>query len=284
MHIFKTNAELRLWLDSQRKSGRQIGFAPTMGALHDGHLALVNMANEHGDLSVVSIFVNPTQFNDDSDLENYPRTTGKDLDLLLRSGCDVAYLPAVEEVYPPGMKLDVELDFKGLDTVMEGAFRPGHFAGMATVVWRLLNIVEPDNLYMGQKDFQQFTIVKDMLRQFKSGIQLHMCPTVREGDGLALSSRNLRLTKEHRTVAPVIYRILQESAEWLRKEDSAHVSKKAMGELEKAGLKPEYFSIVDGNTLQDVPDWNASSFIVACTAAWAGDVRLIDNTILKSPA
>ena len=282
MLIFKKVADLQSWITQERNGGRSIGFAPTMGALHDGHMELIRLSRRDGYRSVASIFVNPTQFNDPKDLEKYPRTPEKDIALLHDTGCDALFMPPVEEVYPPGQEVTIDLDFRQLDEVMEGVFRPGHFIGMATVVHRLLDIVRPQSLYMGQKDFQQLTIVRDMIGQLQMPIELVMCPTVREADGLAMSSRNMRLSPEMRTVAPVIYRTL----EWARTEiqhlHAAAVQAEAMERLRQAGLRPEYFEIVDGISLLPVERWEASDFIVACTAAFAGEVRLIDNLVFKN--
>ncbi|HNE27826.1 MAG TPA: pantoate--beta-alanine ligase [Saprospiraceae bacterium] len=283
MLLVKTIADYDAWRSAPGRKNRDIGFAPTMGALHEGHLELVRMARRAGDLAVVSIFVNPTQFNDPKDLEKYPRTPGRDIELLLSAGCDLLFLPAVEEVYPPGRDLSLQLEFGPLDKVMEGAFRPGHFAGMATVVNRLLDIMRPVRLYMGQKDFQQLTIVRDMLRQLKSPVELVMCPTVREADGLAMSSRNTRLSPEMRRIAPVIHETLEAAQIAFRQQPASLVCQNALTRLAEAGLKPEYFELADGYTLQPVANWQDASFVVACTAAWAGDVRLIDNLIVKTP-
>lgn len=287
MLIFKKVADLRQYLGNQSES---IGFAPTMGALHDGHLELIRMAKRAGCLTVTSIFVNPTQFNDLRDLEKYPRTAEKDAALLLSAHCDVLFIPSVEEIYPPDLNLTIELDFKHLDKVMEGEFRPGHFKGMATVVNRLLDIVRPDQLYMGQKDFQQFSIVRDMIHQLALPVELIMCPTVREPDGLAMSSRNVRLSPEMRAAAPVIYQTLQwaKTALW---EDRtvAEIRLEAMQQLSATGLKPEYFELVKEHSLEPIPAQGAIRLlnnqenpagIVACTAVFAGEVRLIDNLIL----
>jgi pantoate--beta-alanine ligase len=283
MLIFQKTADLRRHLDAAEARGRHIGFAPTMGALHQGHLELVEMARQNGDMPVVSIFVNPTQFNDPKDLEKYPRTPERDVELLLGAGCEVLYMPPVEEVYPPGLDVQLDIDFGTLDQVMEGVFRPGHFNGMATVVNRLLDITRPRRLYMGQKDFQQLTIVRDMLRQTGRPTDLVMCPTVRESDGLAMSSRNTRLSPEMRAIAPVIHRSLLAAREALRSQAAADVQKTALHTLENAGLRPEYFDLVDGISLQPVQGWNDSPFIVACVAAFAGEVRLIDNEVMRQP-
>lgn len=278
MLIFKKVTDLQRWLLSQNAP---IGFAPTMGALHEGHLELIRMAKREGCLAVASIFVNPTQFNDPRDLEKYPRTPEKDAALLVTADCDVLFIPSVEEVYPPGQNFTIDLDFRHLDKVMEGEFRPGHFKGMATVVHRLLDIVRPQRLYMGQKDYQQLSIVRDMIRQLQMPCELVMCPTVREADGLAMSSRNVRLSADMRRVAPVIHETLQ----WAKTALAAgrlsfDIQAEAMQKLADAGLRPEYFEIVDGVSLLPVKDRNASNFIVACTAAFAGEVRLIDNLLL----
>ena len=277
MLLFKKVADLQKHLAHLRQAGKTIGFAPTMGALHDGHLALIRMANADCDCSVASIFVNPTQFNDPKDLEKYPRTPGRDIALLAGAGCSVLFMPPVEEVYPPGVDLSINLDFRQLETVMEGRFRPGHFAGMATVVNRLLAIVRPVRLYMGQKDFQQLSIVRDMLRQRGSKIELVMCPTVREADGLAMSSRNVRLTPEMRQAAPQIYQTLLWAKAEFRGRPASVVQKGALEKLAAAGFRAEYFEIVDGTSLLPVEHFAESGFPVACVALFAGEVRLIDN-------
>ena len=281
MLIFKKVADLQAWLAERQKTGQNIGFVPTMGALHRGHLELIRLAGQRGDLSVASIFVNPTQFNDPQDLDKYPRMPERDASLLLGAGCDALFIPAVEEVYPPGLDLAVRLDFGPLERVMEGVFRPGHFAGMATVVKRLLDIVQPQHLYMGQKDFQQLSIVRSMLQQLHSPIELVMCPTVREADGLAMSSRNVRLRPDMRAAAPTIYQSLLAARQAFKTESVQTVQIRALQQMREAGLQPEYFEVVDGFTLLPVDHWADSPFVVACTAAFAGEVRLIDNLIFQ---
>jgi pantoate--beta-alanine ligase len=285
MLVFKKVADLQRWRARMRAEGQQIGFAPTMGALHDGHLELLRMAQRDGCRAVASIFVNPTQFNDPKDLEKYPRTPEKDTALLLSAGCAALFMPPVEEVYPPGSNVRISLDFNALDKVMEGKFRPGHFEGMATVVHRLLDIVQPERLYMGQKDFQQLSIVRDMIRQLALPVELVMCPTVREPDGLAMSSRNVRLTAEMRAAAPAIYRALESAKTALEQGRTvAGIQAEATKMLSEAGLRPEYFELVDGLTLLPIERWGDRDFIVACAAAFAGEVRLIDNLVLKGKA
>lgn len=281
MLIFKKVADLQGWLNAERAKGQKTGFAPTMGALHEGHLDLIRLAKRDGCLAVASIFVNPAQFNDPKDLEKYPRMPEKDAALLLSAGCDALFMPPVEEVYPPGLDVAIDLGFRHLDKVMEGEFRPGHFKGMATVVHRLLDIVQPQRLYMGQKDFQQLSIVRDMIRQLKLPAELVMCPTRREADGLAMSSRNMRLRPEMRAVAPTIFQTLLWAKTAFERRQAAEIQAEAIKKLSDAGLKPEYFDLVDGVSLLPVKNWNDSDFVVACVAAFAGEVRLIDNLVLK---
>lgn len=283
MHIFQKVEDLQSHLSKVRKKGLQVGFVPTMGALHQGHLSLIKRAQEGSQYTVCSIFVNPTQFNNASDLEKYPRTTGADIQLLNEVSTDVLFLPTVKEVYPPGLDTSLSLNFADLDQVMEGAFRPGHFEGMAQVVNRLLEIVQPQQLYMGQKDFQQFSIVQSMLDQLNSDIELVMCPIIREEDGLAMSSRNRRLTPEHREKAVLLSQTLRKAEQMFQSEPARAVEKWAMAQFNQPGFKAEYFSIVDGRTLQPVDKTTDSDFIVACTAVWLGEIRLIDNIIIKSP-
>jgi pantoate--beta-alanine ligase len=282
MLVFKKNEDVQEWVDAEKKFGQSIGFAPTMGALHEGHLDLVRLSAQQGHRTVVSIFVNPAQFNDPKDLEKYPRTPGKDLALLLQSPCDAVYMPEIEAVYPPDEDVSLHLDFGALDKTMEGAFRPGHFAGMATVVHRLLRIVQPDFLYMGQKDYQQLSIVRDMIRQLQLPVDLVMVPTHREADGLAMSSRNVRLTPDMRAVAPVLHQTLQEMRKRLPASTAPALQLWAMDQLRSAGLEPEYVDIVDGITLLPIENYSDADLIVVCAAAKAGAVRLIDNVVVNS--
>ncbi len=282
MLLFKRINDLQSYLQSEKEKDQTVGFVPTMGALHKGHLSLFEKCLEVSDISVGSIFVNPTQFNEASDLQKYPRTPERDIDLLTGIGCDVLFMPSVEEVYPNSYKTKgQQFDFGHLDQSMEGAHRPGHFQGMAQVVNRLLDIVKPDSLFMGQKDFQQFTIVKEMLRQMNSSTQLTMCPIIREGDGLAMSSRNRRLSKEQRLVAPNIFRTLNVAKEKTHSHSPEQIEKEALMMLAIPGMEPEYFEIVDGTTLQPFEQFEEVEMAVACTAVRLGTIRLIDNMILK---
>lgn len=282
MWAFQLTSALKDFLSRQRAEGRSIGFVPTMGALHEGHLMLLRQAAAEQDVSVCSIFVNPTQFNDPKDLEKYPRTEAEDLFLLEREGCDATFLPSVKEVYPDDQQEGSGFAFGELERLMEGAFRPGHFNGVAQVVHRLLLLVEPDAIYMGQKDFQQVAIVREMIRQAGLPVKLVMCPTVREASGLALSSRNVRLSDEERSRAAKIYQELQRMKALAGKGPSPrqleHETMQRLGE--EPGFRPEYVQIVEGHTLQPVETFHDSDYIVACIATWVGEVRLIDNEVI----
>lgn len=281
MIIFKRVADLQRYLTACRQAGKEIGFAPTMGALHKGHLALIKAANDQTQVSVASIFVNPTQFNDPSDLQKYPRTPESDIEQLTTADCDVLFMPNVEEIYPNGTTPSVTFQFAPLDTVLEGFFRPGHFEGMAQVVYRLLEIVQPHKLFMGQKDFQQWTIVNSMLSQTNSPIELVMMPTIREADGLAMSSRNVRLNPEFRALAPAIYESLQQCVQLTNTHTPEEVAKIGTDFLTQKGFKVEYFAVADARTLQPIRLFEDTDYAVALVAVWAGDIRLIDNIIVK---
>ncbi|MFM2269430.1 MAG: hypothetical protein RL757_2871 [Bacteroidota bacterium] len=281
MLIFKKIVDLQRHLGRNRALGREIDFAPTMGALHEGHVSLVRAAKNRMGISVVSIFVNPTQFNDPKDLEKYPRTLDQDIEMLHEAGCDVLFLPSTEEIYPNGVAEKAKLNFGKLDKVLEGTFRPGHFDGMAQVVHRLLQIVRPHRLYMGQKDFQQWTIVQSMLKQLNLTTELVMMPIVREKDGLAMSSRNVRLSPEARSVAPIINETLQKALDMVDDHSPAEIQQHCLQLLDGRGFKIEYVEIADGNTLLPIRLFEDTDFAVALVAIWLGDVRLIDNIILK---
>lgn len=279
--IIATNvSEIQELLDHHKKAGRSIGFVPTMGALHEGHMALVTAAKDNCDIALVSIFVNPTQFNESSDLEKYPRTLEQDMSLLDENGCDVLFFPKVHEMYPDGLDTKVKIDFQGIDKAMEGEFRPGHFAGVAEVIHRFLDILRPDQIFMGQKDYQQVRVVKLVTDQLNHSTEVVMVPTVRHEDGLAQSSRNLRLDPQIRKKANVLFRTMSWAQEQVGHRSVQEVKEVAMTNLAIPDFKPEYFEIIDGHTLKPIDNWE-SDFIVVCTAVWAGDIRLIDNMILK---
>ena len=282
MLLFKRIIDLQKYLNSLKSRGLQVGFIPTMGALHKGHESLIARSKAENEVTIASIFVNPTQFNDAKDLNKYPRTPERDVEMLTEAGCDVLFMPEASEIYPQGTTPSVKFNFGKLDKVLEGTFRPSHFDGMAQVVHRLLDIIKPNRLYMGQKDFQQFTIVASMLEQTKSKTELIMCEIVREKDGLAMSSRNTRLSPEDRIKATLIYKTLHEAADMVGEYSPADIQKIAVGKLRlEQDFKLEYFEIIDGRTLLPIRLFEDTDFAVAVTAVWVGDVRLIDNMILK---
>ena len=280
MKVVSTVKELKMLLDSYRSEGKSIALVPTMGALHAGHASLVERAVKENDVTVVSIFVNPTQFNDKNDLKNYPRTLEADCELLERVGASIAFAPSVEEMYPS--EDTRQFSFEPLDTVMEGACRPGHFNGVAQIVSKLFYAVEPDKAYFGEKDFQQQAIIREMVRQLALPVEIAGCPIVRESDGLAMSSRNTLLSAEERERALTISRTLFNSLDYA-KEHSLAETKAFVEECidNTAGLDLEYFQIVDGNSLQEIKEWGDSSYVVGCIALFCGKIRLIDNIKYK---
>ncbi len=281
MKIVERAVELKLLIQSYRDQHKTVGFVPTMGALHQGHLSLVKQASEMSDIVVVSIFVNPNQFNNSDDLKNYPRTIDSDIELLGDTPCSIVYTPSVEEVYPEKDKR--VFDFGLLDKVMEGEFRPGHFNGVAQVVSRFFELVNPDVAFFGEKDFQQLAIIKKMTSMLGYNIKIIPCEIVREPDGLAMSSRNKLLSEEHRKVSKLISKTLFESKVLMKTENIKEVINFVVEKINKSSLlKVEYFCIVDGDTLQPVYDWDDSNYIVGCIAVFADNVRLIDNLIYKN--
>lgn len=280
MLIIKKVRELTAVIASHRNNGYSIGFVPTMGALHAGHLSLLSAARRPRQLSVASIFVNPAQFNDPADFEKYPVTIENDIVLLEKSGCDILFLPTVAEIYPAGWSSPAPYDLGFLETVFEGSSRPGHFQGVCRVMERLLSIVGPDNLYMGQKDYQQCMVVGRLLNLMSSACSLHTCPTLREADGLAMSSRNMRLDAEARKRATGIYQALCFLKAGLRPGPTDPILDKAKKFLDNNAFKTDYLSIADARTLAPVQQWDGLQPVVALAAAWQKDVRLIDNMVL----
>ena len=276
MKIVKGINELKGYLVDSKRNGKRIGLVPTMGALHKGHLSLVERCVRENDICVVSVFVNPTQFNDKHDLETYPRTLDADCALLESAGCDFVFAPSVEEMYPePDTRT---FDFGTVMQVMEGAKRPGHFNGVAQVVSKLFYIVEPDNAYFGEKDFQQIAVIRAMVKQLQIPVQINACPIVREADGLALSSRNTRLTPALRQKAPLIARTLQESKALAATKSVREVIDYVVNTLNAdPDLEVEYYEIVDGDSLVSIQDWKDTSYAVGCVTVYCGEVRLIDN-------
>ena len=280
MELIQTIRELRAKLDALRGEGKTIGLVPTMGALHAGHASLVKRAVAENDVVVVSDFVNPTQFNDKDDLAKYPRTLDADCRLLESCGAAFVFAPSVEEIYPePDTRT---FSYAPLDTVMEGKYRPGHFNGVCQIVSKLFLIVEPTRAYFGEKDFQQLAIIREMVRRYPFDLQIVGCPIVREADGLALSSRNARLSGEQRKQALQISKALFTSVDYAKSHTLAETKafvEKTIADAE--GLRLEYFEIVDGNTLQTVGEWEESKYIVGCITVFCGEVRLIDNIKYK---
>jgi pantoate--beta-alanine ligase len=280
MKLIHTVQELRTELNAQRLAGKKIGFVPTMGALHEGHASLVKLAVAENDVVVVSDFVNPTQFNDQNDLLKYPRTLEADCELLEKVGAHYVFAPSVEEIYPePDTR---QFSYAPLDTVMEGKFRPGHFNGVCQVVSKLFMMVEPHCAYFGEKDFQQLAIIREMVKQMNFPIRIVGCPIVRESDGLALSSRNARLSDIQRVQALNISKTLFASKEYA----ATHTVDETQAFVEQAiaaseGLELEYFEIVDGLTLQKIAGWDDTDYAVGCITVFCGEVRLIDNIKFK---
>ncbi len=281
MNTIRTVEELGRQISAARALGRTIGLVPTMGALHAGHLSLIERARKDNDIVVVSVFVNPTQFNNPDDLRTYPRTEEADLKALAAAGVDIAFVPTVEEMYPE--KDERVFDLGPVAEVMEGAMRPGHFNGVAQVVSKLFAMTTPDRAYFGEKDFQQIAVIRRMAALEGFNIEIVACPIKRESDGLAMSSRNVRLTPAQRAIAPAIHRILDESVA-LCPDNSVDKVKKFVTDSINAvdGLEVEYYEIVDADTMQPISEWNETRQAVGCVTVYCGDVRLIDN--IKYPA
>ena len=280
MKIFNEICSLRTSLNEIRTAGRSIGLVPTMGALHDGHMALVSASKTANDVTISTIYVNPTQFNNPADLQKYPRTLERDAALLESAGCDLLFCPTDIEMYEDSPV--VKIDFGHLGSVMEGAFRPGHFNGVALVVSKLFHVCAPTRAYFGQKDWQQAAIVKRLVKELKFDLEIVTVPIVREPDGLAMSSRNLRLSPSIRPQAPVLYQALRDAAVRLRRGENVAAVKKAVAQAVNAqpDMKLEYFEVADQANLTSREIVDGSTPIVLCIAAFAGDVRLIDNVIL----
>lgn len=280
MEIFKQIAPLKAYLKDAKKQGWSVGLVPTMGALHQGHLALIKASQSQNQITVSTIFVNPTQFNNPADLLKYPRTIERDTQLLKEVQCDVLFSPENEELYP--VKSIIKLDFGHLDKVMEGEFRPGHFSGVALIVSKLLNIVEPDHAYFGQKDWQQFAVISRLVDELKFNVNLHSIPTLREADGLALSSRNLRLTAEQRSIGSVFYRALLLAKKELKQGEKIFSVKKNVKQMveRNSDVKLEYFEVADSSNLKLLENVDGASRPIMCIAGYIGDIRLIDNMFL----
>ncbi|MDE6860874.1 MAG: pantoate--beta-alanine ligase [Duncaniella sp.] len=280
MEIIRSVAELKTKLNKARDAG-SIGLVPTMGALHDGHLSLIQRARKENDTVVVSVFVNPTQFNNPNDLATYPRTEAADVALLENANVDYAFIPSVEEIYPEPDNRIFELG--PVADVMEGAMRPGHFNGVAQIVSKLFDFTRPTRAYFGEKDFQQIAVIRKMVEIEGFNLEIVDCPIKREADGLAMSSRNVRLTPEQRAIAPAIHRTLEGSLSWAKDHSVEQTKRYVIDELNSLPqLEVEYYEIVDALSMQPISDWKDTVQAVGCITVFCGDVRLIDN--IKYPA
>lgn len=282
MIIFKNPDSLHSLLKQKKGMDAVTGFVPTMGALHQGHISLIEKAKNENDLVICSIFVNPTQFNDPEDFKKYPVTIDTDIEMLESSGCDILFLPSVNDIYPDGTNALPRYDLGFLETVLEGKFRPGHFQGVCQVVHRLLEIVIPGKLYLGQKDYQQCMVIKKMMALTGlQNIQLVICPTLRETDGLAMSSRNRRLNNDERKLAVTISAALSFIKNTIRKGATSEIKTEAKKMLESKNFRIDYIEIADAQTLQAVDDWNGEQKIVTLAAAFLNNIRLIDNMVIN---
>ncbi len=281
MQILYSIAELQ---EALQHSKQRLGFVPTMGALHEGHLSLIIEAQQENDAVLCSIYVNPTQFNDPEDLEKYPRPIEQDIKALEQLGCDYLFLPNTEEMYPAELKAP-DLDLGGLDRYMEGAHRPGHFAGVVQIVHRLLDLIQPNSLYMGQKDFQQYSIIAHMIKELDLPVQLVRVSIVREADGLAMSSRNVRLSKSGRALAPILYQVLLDSK--FQYEENPKINPRQLEDraktmlLEQGVAAVDYFDLVDGYNLQPIQSFDETDYVVACATIRIDGIRLLDNMVFK---
>jgi pantoate--beta-alanine ligase len=283
MRLFKKVDGLQRHLGAVRAKGGLIGFAPTMGALHQGHLSLIESSRNENKTTVCSIFVNPAQFNDPKDFEKYPVTIDQDILMLESAGCDVLFLPPVSEIYPGRATGKEYYDLGYLEKILEGKYRPGHFQGVCKVMHRLLDIVKPDNLYLGQKDYQQCMVITKLIELIdqRSAITVNICPTLRELDGLAMSSRNMRLNSGDRIKATAIYQSLNYIKQNLQTGKLKSLKTKAVVKLDEQGFKTDYIEIADAATLQLVTEWDGKQKLVALAAAFLNEVRLIDNLLLN---
>jgi len=283
MITIKKANDLHHHLEQCRERNEDIGFVPTMGALHDGHLSLLKTSLKENKLSVCSIFVNPAQFNDPTDFKKYPSTIDDDILKLETNGCDILFVPSVAEIYPDGFEVKKKYELGYLDNILEGEFRPGHFQGVCMAVERLLLIVQPDKLYLGQKDYQQCMIITRLaqLMGLEERVEIRICPILREKDGLAMSSRNMRLSKEERAKAPALYETLVFLQQNIRNGSLQDLKKQATDDLQKKGFKPDYVEIANAETLKPINEWDARTNILGLVAAYIDGVRLIDNMMLN---
>lgn len=283
MIVFKKSTDIRKYLDRCKNQHQSVGFVPTMGALHVGHISLIEASRKTSSVTVCSIFVNPAQFNDPDDFDKYPSTIEKDIDALEKAGCSVLFLPSVAEMYPDGFDNAENYDLGFLETVLEGTSRPGHFQGVCLVVDRLLRIIQPDDLFLGQKDYQQCMVLTKLVELKKYTCRINICATRRETDGLAMSSRNTRLSPAGRNIAAQLFQTLIYLKSTLKQGDQQSIKMIAAKQLTDAGFTLDYLEIANADTLQPMPEWDGHQPAVALVAAFIDGVRLIDNLVLTEP-
>jgi len=281
MIIFKKRIDISNYIVNYKKTSGKIGFIPTMGALHKGHISLIEASKKTDTLTICSIFVNPTQFNNKADFEKYPVTIEKDIDLLEKVGCNVLFLPSVEEIYPADSSTTLPYELGFIETVLDGKYRPGHFQGVCNVVQRLLDIVQPNTIYLGQKDYQQCMVIKKLTELIQSPTQIIVCPTLRESDGLAMSSRNMRLTSVERIKAVKISEVLLFIKQEIKPGNLQDLKQRCINYLTNEGYNVDYVEIADATNLTLLQNWDGKTKLVALVAAFLNEVRLIDNRIVN---
>jgi pantoate--beta-alanine ligase len=281
MIIFKKRIDISNYIVNYKKTSGKIGFIPTMGALHKGHISLIEASKKTDTLTICSIFVNPTQFNNKADFEKYPVTIEKDIDLLEKAGCNVLFLPSVEEIYPADSSTTLPYELGFIETVLDGKYRPGHFQGVCNVVQRLLDIVQPNTIYLGQKDYQQCMVIKKLTELIQSPTQIIICPTLRESDGLAMSSRNMRLTSVERMKAVKISEVLLFIKQEIKPGNLQDLKQRCINYLTNEGYNVDYVEIADATNLTLLQNWDGKTKLVALVAAFLNEVRLIDNRIVN---
>ena len=281
MIIFKKKIDISNYIVNYKKTSGKIGFIPTMGALHKGHISLIEASKKTDTLTICSIFVNPTQFNNTADFEKYPVTIEKDIDMLEKAGCNVLFLPSVEEIYPADSSTTLPYELGFIETVLDGKYRPGHFQGVCNVVQRLLDIVQPNTIYLGQKDYQQCMVIKKLTELIQSPTQIIICPTLRESDGLAMSSRNMRLTSVERIKAVRISEVLLFIKQEIKPGNLQDLKQRCINYLTNEGYNVDYVEIADATNLILLQNWDGKTKLVALVAAFLNEVRLIDNRIVN---
>ncbi len=281
MIIFKKKIDISNYIVNYKKTSGKIGFIPTMGALHKGHISLIEASKKTDTLTICSIFVNPTQFNNTADFEKYPVTIEKDIDFLEKAGCNVLFLPSVEEIYPADSSTTLPYELGFIETVLDGKYRPGHFQGVCNVVQRLLDIVQPNTIYLGQKDYQQCMVIRKLTELIQSPTQIIICPTLRESDGLAMSSRNMRLTSVERIKAVKISEVLLFIKQEIKPGNLQDLKQRCINYLTNEGYNVDYVEIADATNLTLLQNWDGKTKLVALVAAFLNEVRLIDNRIVN---